>query len=475
MQRKLWGLALAFGTSCALGQAPAPALTMPPPPPKLAIVGGTLVDLADYGRRTKDLADAVVVTDGDRIIAVGKRGEVEIPKDAEVIDAAGKYIVPGYIDGFSVQNNESQARAHLYMGVTTVSATDNERRRGMSEPVPGGPNYARRARLFGYDVSRAGVWQNNRELRMRGRRLTPAQVRQHVESKAWDGYEVALAYYTLDREQLEAAATQARESGLMLIGELGATRYLDAARAGVPFFVHANRYLLDLAPDDIRTAAADDAFGEGALAYKRYLGTIDPEGDAVKAYGQELAKHRVALMPTFALWAAELPNQPNPWREKVASILDPRDVMPGMDPKGGDNPPLEQMDERRQALAKSALRLMAIHRTLRKSGVEFVVGSGADAFGVLPGVGVHMEMALLVEIGLTPREALAAATANYPATVNTLEYGRVAPGARADVLVLAADPTRDIANAKRIDTVVLRGRAIPREALLGKPPASPAP
>ncbi len=470
MKRMLRGVALAFVTSCAIAQAPPGPPTPPPPLPPLAIVGGTIVDLSGYGKRTNDLADQVILTKDDRIVAVGKRGEIEIPKGAKIIDAKGKFIVPGYIDGFSTQNNEAYARAHLYMGVTTIFANDRDPRRGATMPVPGGPSHETIGIATGYDLSKLTVFETNKQVRESAPRLSPEEMRWFIRAKAWDATRALVAYYTLDKPQLEATVAAARERGVILIGELGLTSYLDAARAGVPIFVHANRYLLDLAPADIRAEVADDSFGPGRQRYMQHLGEIDPDSDAVKSYGRELAKHRVALMPTFALMGPRLPNHPNPWREKVASILDPADVMPGIDPKSGDRTPsLEAMDERARMVAGITQNVLAINATLAKQGAKFVVGSGSDAFGVLPGVGVHTEMRMLVDIGLTPREALAAATTNWAVTVDALDFGKLAPGARADVLVLDADPTHDIANARRIGTLVLRGAVVDRAALLEKP------
>ena len=105
-------------------------------------------------------------------------------------------------------------------------------------------------------------------------------------------------------------------------------------------------------------------------------------------------------------------------------------------------------------------------RAFHAAGVHFLAGSAAVAFGILPGWGLHRELALLVRSGLTPREALAAATSNFAAAYRWRDVGRIAPGYRADLIVLSADPTRDIANAGAIETVFLNGERLDRAALL---------
>jgi hypothetical protein len=86
----------------------------------LAIVGGTLVDLADHGNSSRDVRDAVVFIEGDKIVAAGLRSEVWPPRGARFIDAQGGYIVPGFIDGFAAHSSQAFANAYLYMGVTSV-------------------------------------------------------------------------------------------------------------------------------------------------------------------------------------------------------------------------------------------------------------------------------------------------------------------------------------------------------------------
>lgn len=86
--------------------------------------------------------------------------------------------------------------------------------------------------------------------------------------------------------------------------------------------------------------------------------------------------------------------------------------------------------------------------------------------GTMPGISLHTELEMLVRIGLSPREALAAATNNYAIQFGWSELGQIAPGRRADILVLDADPTANIWNARRISTMLLEGSIVDRDALL---------
>jgi imidazolonepropionase-like amidohydrolase len=100
------------------------------------------------------------------------------------------------------------------------------------------------------------------------------------------------------------------------------------------------------------------------------------------------------------------------------------------------------------------------------AGVKVLVGTdGGDSF-VFPGSSVHDEMAELVKAGLTPAQALAAATVRSAEFLGLQsEYGTVAAGRRADLVLLAGNPLTDIGNTRRIDAVVLGGRVLSRRIL----------
>jgi len=98
---------------------------------------------------------------------------------------------------------------------------------------------------------------------------------------------------------------------------------------------------------------------------------------------------------------------------------------------------------------------------MHQAGVTIMAGTDSPMPGVYPGYALHEEMALLVASGLTPREALRSATltpAQFLGIAATT--GSVAVGKRADLVLLDADPTRDIRNTRRIDTVVIDGRLL---------------
>ncbi|NIP60512.1 MAG: amidohydrolase family protein [Gemmatimonadetes bacterium] len=107
---------------------------------------------------------------------------------------------------------------------------------------------------------------------------------------------------------------------------------------------------------------------------------------------------------------------------------------------------------------------------LEAAGVRFGLGSdvGGNSGGPYFGWSSHMEMAIMVEAGLSPGEAIVAATRNSAEFLGAPELGMVAPGRSADFLVLDANPLDEIANTRTISTVYLRGREVDRAGLMEK-------
>ncbi len=115
-----------------------------------------------------------------------------------------------------------------------------------------------------------------------------------------------------------------------------------------------------------------------------------------------------------------------------------------------------------------ALRGIEIEKGFAKAGVHYVTGSGADAFGTMPGISEHTEIKMLHNIGLTNRQALAAATNNFSIFWGWNDIGLIQEGRNADLLVLSANPVDNLENLKKIEIIILNCKRIDRNNLLKK-------
>jgi hypothetical protein len=434
----------------------------------IAFVGGTVVDVSAFGSSTGDIRDSVVIVQHDRITAVGTRRATTIPRDAEVIDATGTFIVPGLHDVFATIDNQAFANAFLYMGVTALVANEapSSRRDGLFLTGTPSPRVYRMATVQGYDpTGLSPAPRTISELMTRGRKMDLAELTRRVDELASGGVKVLLLHYSLLPDQLRAVAAHARAIGLATIGELGATTYPEAISAGVRAFVHTSRYSLELAPPGMRAAVAAAPFGPPRIPYDEYLTRVRQDDPALARYAATLGASGVVLIPTLSLSYLDLPGHRNPWTEPVARLLDPADLNLPADPKTGERP-VPANPARDGFPPGYNEHLQVIEARYCKAGARYLAGSGTDALGTMPGISLHTELELLVKACLTPRQALAAATANVGTAFAWRDVGQIRAGYNADLLVLGADPTIDIANVKRIDRVMVAGALIDRAALL---------
>jgi len=157
----------------------------------------------------------------------------------------------------------------------------------------------------------------------------------------------------------------------------------------------------------------------------------------------------------------------NPWSLPAAHFMRLSDLDDPVDPVTGARPYLDAHLDRRAAIQACARAKQGLDRAIHAGGATYYGGSAAPSYGIMPGSGLHEEMRLLTVIGLTPREALASATGNYARLFR--DRGLIAPGRRADLLLLRADPRREVAAVDGIAMVMVAGRVIDRTKIA--PPA----
>jgi hypothetical protein len=444
-----------------------------PVQPAIALVGGTLIDVSNSGHNTHDIPNAVVVLRAGKIEAAGPAARVKVPNHAKRIDCRGTYILPGLIDGFGGLNSQAQANAWLYMGVTTiVGIQDNRRGRLKLDAHPSPHIYPSDGAGFIDEDSflfSLPQWSSKIKKGEDFADLNEQETKAQIEELARRGTRVIWLGHDLTAPRTKFIISECHRLGLITYGEFNATPYSDALSDGVDVLLHMSRYELGLIPSRLQEPLVQNPEGPALAPAYAYLRELDPADPSVEAYGKQISVSRAALMPTLSLSYLRLPNHRNLWKEPAASILDPKGLHQPSDPATGEVSTKYVSDDQRGLTPQDDAHFWSINRTLQVAHPLNLTGTGSPAFGTMPGISMHTELELLVRLGLTPREALAAATSNYSEHFGWHELGLVEMGRRADLVILVADPTADISNTRKIRSVILEGVILDRDALLDAP------
>ncbi len=224
----------------------------------------------------------------------------------------------------------------------------------------------------------------------------------------------------------------------------------EARRHGLPVYAHATSL------DEL-----EDALDAGVHAVVHLV--ADPTAPDA-ALLDRMARAGTFYVPTLSLylWTGT-------WGAPEETLTDPF-LRPGVERSVLDSlratlAPKEPPGEGDWAYRR---RLLAALRAAHDHGVRLAAGTDTGNPFVFPGYSMHWELELMVEAGLTPMEALVAATRGAAEMLGEeAAFGTLAPGRRGDLLILGANPLDDIRNTRTLETVVLAGRPLDRAALVG--------
>ena len=412
------------------------------------IKGGTLLDLDQLGTSSNDIETAYILIKGEKIEKVGElTGKEDFPKSAKVIDASGKYIIPGLIDGFTVLNNQEYANAFLYMGITSVIGVDGGRRGPFFYNANPSPEV--------FMLESVGDDQKSTS-----EHLADVQV---LYDK---GYRVILLKYALKPDQVEAVKNKAHDLGMGCIGELGHTSYKEGIEKGIEVFVHSTRYSLDAVPNDIARAVANEPFNDDLESpkwqYYKYLYSMDLDSPKLNDHAGVLGKSSTFIMPTFSLLYLDQPFHSNPWEYTVASILNEADINSPADKITGNHTYDSIVQKNYTSLA---IQVLKIEKKYKENGAKYLAGSATDVWGTMPGISLHTELEQLSRIGLSNREVIASATTNFQNAFGW-KTGKIEKGFAANILILNDNPIHNLEALTNIHTILLNGKLIDREKLL---------
>ena len=398
----------------------------------VALVGGQLID----GRGGAAIADAVVIYDGDRIVAAGPRASTPIPAGATVIDTVGQTILPGLWDMHAHLEQVEQGAAYLAAGVTSVRDLGNvlEFVTAVRDTIAAGkglgPRVLADCLVDGDGHATLGTLRIN----------NLSDIAPMIEKIKLAGCLEVKIYSSIRPELVKPIAAAAHRRGLRVTGHvpegMNLVQALDAGFDGVNHITYVADVALPRAEREKLSPAA----------FRRRLAALDLQTPLMQNLFKQLAARHTTFDDTLALYELfwHTPEE-NLRREPGLGKL-PRELLGLFD---GVSPG----DAAEQAAVFN--KFLAILGELHRHGVPVVAGTDIS----VPGHSLHRELELYVEAGFTPMQAIQAATV-VPARAMGLqkELGTIASGRRADLLVVAGDPLKDIHNIRKVTRVVARGR-----------------
>jgi hypothetical protein len=457
-------LALLGACFALAGAVPAAAQTE-----RLALTHVTIVDVDSGGTR----ADHTVLIDGNRITWTGPASQARIPAGTRVVDAPGKYVIPGLWDMHVHTSREGRARhfwplflAHGVTGVREMGSYLDTLQYWRAE--------ARRPGAVAPRVVFSSPMLDGMPTSWRHGYGVPdsAAAATAVDSMRALGFDFLKVYNRLSRDAYYSIARQARLRGMTFAGHVPwSVTTAEASEAGQRSIEHvSDPFFLECIPGGpqalaaflaARSSGAPADSVQAALGRLRAVSATDPDPAACRGLHATLARNGTWLTPTLtqlrgALAPDELADDP---RLRYVPAALARRWREGREPITDDDRRIQQLQARAVGIAHGA-------------GVGLLAGTDAsDEPYVFAGSTLHEEMWLLVEMAsLTPAQALRTATLNpalYLGAADSL--GSVRAGRMADLVVLDANPLENIRNTMRIHAVVANGRMIDaaeRERLL---------
>jgi imidazolonepropionase-like amidohydrolase len=403
------------------------------------IVDGTGAPAIENGR---------IVIDRDRIVRVGPAAATAIPAGAETLDLSGRTVIPGLIDShFHIENDPKLALRQLSHGVTAFRDPGQwddkfvELRRMIAEDgLPGPRIFTTGPHIDGENPAYPldSVVARDAE-----------EARRHAEASVARGASALKIYYRLPFAAAKAVIDLCQARGIPCTAHLELLDARELIAAGLHGIEHVTSFGVSLLPrreaEAYRQAVlkSNDARRDGR--YRLFAGA-DLEGPLAQALYATLRERRPFLDATLAVFERRPPSPP---------------ASPG---SGETRPPETRAADPPELTALRAAgfaKMKQLTHRVAREGARVVVGGHTEVPFAGRGEAPWREMELLVESGFSPLEAISAATATAAAFLyRSKELGSVRPGFAADLVVLRAQPDRDISAIRAVERVMVAGRWI---------------
>ncbi len=386
----------------------------------IAIVGATLID----GHGGEPLQDACVIIQNGKILKVGKRDEMQIPKEAEVMEANGLSLLPGLIDAHFHLGDQALPTHFLRHGVTSVRdpgawIESYDKVRNSGEPLP---------RLFltgpHLDMFPPAYPKNSSIVR------DEIEAREQVTKFVQQGASAIKVYFRIPPKIMQAICEKAHQHGIPVVAHLEITSATDAIKAGIDGVEHVTSFGIDLVPfreaERYRQSVLADNNARRNGRYEIW-NSIDLDSPQADSLIQLIVDHETFVSPTLAVFEYQLEG--------------------------------ENTDSTKANGFKNMLDFVG---KAKAAGATVVVGSHSYVPYADFGWAFQREMELLSESGLSNAEVIQAATMENARFFRIEDHlGSIEPGKQADLILVKGNPHEDIKAMYQIERVMLNGQWVP--------------
>ncbi len=460
----LFAICLFFSSAFVLAQTTpqnplAPYISISAP-----VIALTHVQVID-GTGTAPISDQTLVLDHGKIASIAPSADAQIPSGAKVLDLSGHTVIPGLVGmhehlfytepgspalhAFSAgELTETGPRLYLAAGITTARTTgsiepytDLSMKHAIDSGAMPGPDLD----ITGPYLEGPGAFSVQMHL------LSGAvDATNLVNYWAGEGVTSFKAYMDITPEELQASIDAAHAHGLKLTGHLCSVGFTEAANMGIDNLEHG--LLVDT---EFYSGKKSDVCPAGRQPESEMADKLDIAGPQVQAMIHDLVAHRVAVTSTLAIFESFAPNLPPMaflqreqapmFPEAWSGVLQTRAQI------------AEHADKSFWPVALK--KEMQFEREFVAAGGLLMAGCDPTGYGaILPGFGDQRNLELLVEAGFTPVQAIQIATLNGAKYLGRdKQIGSIAAGKQADLVVLKADPSKDIHNIESVETVFKKG------------------
>jgi imidazolonepropionase-like amidohydrolase len=412
------------------------------------------------------IQDATVLVRDGRITAVAPDRKLEVPAGAHHIDGCGKYLIPGLAD----------MHVHLYSDDETPDSLASDELGVMLASgvtvirlMIGTPEHlVLRGKIESGRLLGPQLWVaspqfigkpdiNSRVV------TTPEQASTGVKEVADAGYDFVKLTTEITPAVYDAVVAEAARNGIRVIGHVDPRVGVARALAAGQHIEHLDNYLESVLADSAPTRSSVSDLGVFRPRNWESLDYVD--GRKVDQIAGATARARVYTTPTLTMFKEAFGlGQPDEMiRARPDWAMMPAGVR-NLYLKARDhywkNPPTEARRQRWVAVRNQLVKAIS------DSGGKIMAGSDTPEWFLGYGFTLHRELESLVAAGLTPYQALAAASRTPAEFLHALrDWGTIEPGKRADLVLLSANPLEDIRNTTRIEGVAVGGRWLPQASL----------